>query len=262
MKKYILIVFSILCVLLFGSALSNLFNSDRTNTPIETPDIVESVDFSKLVYTAVGDSITWGQDGMSGTQMQDTYVKLVGETLGLKKVYNNGIGWSTMASSDECSCHNNYDTGHTPMCKRYNQISIYSDIISVSAGVNDFGLVPLGDINSYDINTFYGAYNTFIKGVKENYSSAWLFLITPTPTKTTYSLDYKNAFGFSRADYYNAVIELGKKWNLSVCELHNIEDIYLDITQNGSDGVHPSQSCVNNTIAPIVSQFIKDNYNK
>ena len=191
-----------------NSSIASSLSEEVENPSINLPST--NVDWSQLTYSAVGDSITWGQDGMANTQMELPYVDVVGNTLGLKKVFNNGIGWSTMSELKSCSCHSNPYI-HEPMCLRYNKISIYSDIISVSGGVNDIAKnVSLGDINSYDKTTFYGAYNTFIKGVKENYPSAWLFLITPTATKKTIDLDVVNDIGLSRADYYNAVIELGK----------------------------------------------------
>ena len=261
MKKIILIFSIILCVVLCGGVVAKLFV--KTETPPETPEIVENVDYSKLVYTALGDSITWGQDGITNTRMTTPYCDVVGQTLGLKKVYNLGIGNSAVSKMSTCDCHDNFDTAHTPMCERYTNISIYSDIISIFGGVNDRGLsVPLGDINSYDKSTFYGAYNTLIKGVKTNYSSAWVFLITPTSSRKTQADDWTNNIGLTRYDYVNAVLQLGEKWNLPVLELHDNKDINNELLDYTTDGVHPSQNTHTNIIAPIISQFIKDNYKK
>ena len=126
----------------------------------------EETIYSDLVYSAMGDSITYGQDGITHKKMDNTYVEIVEDTLGLKKTYNLGISWSTVAQLDSCACHEDYNDGHSPMCTRVHKINKKSDIISISGGVNDFGRnVPLGDIDSYDTSTFYGANNTILRDI-------------------------------------------------------------------------------------------------
>ena len=66
----------------------------------------------------------------------------------------------------------------------------------------------------------------------------------------------------TRLDYVNAVLELGEKWNLPVLELHDNESINNELLDYDTDGVHPSQDTHTNIIAPLVAQFIKDNYKK
>ena len=287
MKKLIYFVCIILVITSFGSLLTGLFNispsspetpsnstTDNSNgstgnstasKPSENPDNKptddnSSVDYSSIVYSALGDSITWGQDGISNTRMEKTVVDVVGETLGMKKTFNLGLGWSTIAKLPSCTCHDTYTAGHSPMCDRYKNISIYSDIISIWGGVNDMSRTPLGDIDSYDVSTFYGAYNTLIKGVKDRYPSAWVFLITPTTSKKWHSGELKNDFGLTNMDYVNAVIALGEKWDLPVLEMHDNEAIKNELASSASDGVHPSKELVDTVIAPMIVEFIKDNY--
>ena len=119
---------------------------------------------------------------------------------------------------------------------------------------------PLGDIDSYDVSTFYGAYNTLIKGVKDRYPSAWVFLITPITSRNWHSGEATNDFGLTNLDYVNAVIALGEKWDLPVLEMHDNEAIRNELASSASDGVHPSKELVDTVIAPMIVQFIKDNY--
>lgn len=286
MKKFIYFICIILVITFCGGLLSGLFTISLTfpeipsnsatdesagstdnftsNSP-ENPDDKPtdnnlSVDYSNIVYSALGDSITFGQDGISNTPMEETFVDVVGDTLGFKKTYNLGIGWSTVARLDSCTCHDNFSTGHNPMCDRYKNISTLSDIISIWGGVNDMSRTPLGDIDSYDVATFYGAYNTLIKGVKDRYPSAWVFLITPTTSRNWHSGELTNDFGLTNMDYVNAVIALGEKWDLPVLEMHDNEAIKNELASSVSDGVHPSKELVDAVIAPMIVQFIKDNY--
>jgi lysophospholipase L1-like esterase len=57
--------------------------------------IEEEVDYSQLSYTAFGDSITYGIDGVNGGRMASPYPSLVADALGLKAVYNKGISGAT-----------------------------------------------------------------------------------------------------------------------------------------------------------------------
>ena len=145
--KYIIII--LIFVFCFG-AFVNL-GKKKDNVGSSITNVENQVDFSKITYTALGDSITEA----SGKIAYSTRVK---EILGLKKAFNKGIGGTTISNV------------HNGMIDRYTEISIYSDIISIQGGINDCRLnADLGTIDSYDKSTFMGAYNSLIKGVKEKY---------------------------------------------------------------------------------------------
>lgn len=215
--------------------------------------------FKNLSYTALGDSITWGQDGIAKKQTIP-YCEHVKNILKLKKVTNLGIGWSTMAHLETCSCHD-WHNAHDPMCERWNQIPADSDIISISGGVNDRGLsVPIGEIDSRDINTFLGAYNVLLDIIQEVYKNAWIFIMTLTVTKATYKTNLKNEIGKTWEDYDNALIELAKKRKIPILHMSEIKGVIENLRDPNSDGVHPSSDCYKNCIAPAIADFIKNNY--
>lgn len=202
------------------------------------------VDFSQLTYSALGDSITAADNKIA-------YPTRVKEILGLKNAFNKGIGATTISNV------------HNGMVDRYTSISIYSDIISIQGGINDCRLgANLGTIDSFDKSTFMGAYNSLIKGIKEKYSNSYVFLMSMPKTYNSTTLDFYvngNIHGYNYLDYNNAIYEIADKWNLPVLDLYF--DSFWEDTKN-TDGVHPSQEYIDNTLAPLIAQFIKDNYTK
>lgn len=253
MKKfltYITVFLVAIFVLSATSIFSPIGSSNENNNSNVSSNVV---DFSQLTYSVIGDSITYGTDGIDSGRLNPTYVKEVKNILGLKAYYNYGIGGSTVAN------------GSNPMYKRYTKINVDSDIISVMGGVNDWGsghnYVQIGSIDDSDGTTFYGGYNLLIEGLKKDYPNAFIFLITPTYRRVRESNTY-NGYGESLLDYVNAVRNLAKKHDLPLLDIFDNEDIYNDMMRSDSDGVHHSQELTINVVAPLIANFIKDNYNK
>ena len=238
--------FNIIIILIFVFCFGAFVNlgKKKDNVDSSITNVETQVDFSKITYTALGDSITAGVDKVA-------YSTRVKEILGLKNAYNKGIGGTTIS---------NVNNG---MVDRYTEISIYSDIISIQGGINDCRLnADLGSIDSYDKSTFMGAYNSLIKGVKEKYSNAYIFLISMPKTYNSTTLDSYvngNTYGYNYLDYNKAIYEIANKWNLPVLDLYF--DSFWEDTKN-TDGVHPSQEYIDETLAPTIAKFIKDNYSK
>ena len=217
-------------------------SSTKSETPSQnTPT---TVDYSKITYSALGDSIT-ASDG------KKPYSTTVKEILGLKNGINNGIGGSTVS---------NRNNGFVD---RYDSISIYSDIISIQGGINDCRLdVELGTIDSFDETTFMGAYNSLIKKIKEKYPDAFIFLMSMPKTYNSKTLDmyaYGNGLGYNYLEYASAIYQIAEKWNLPVLDLY-IDSFYEDTEL--TDGVHPSQTYITEILAPMISEFIEANYPK
>lgn len=205
----------------------------------EEPSLDTEIDYSKLTYSALGDSITAGLNN---------YPTVVGKILGLKNSFNKGIGGTTIS---------NYNNG---MIDRYDQISLDSDIISIQGGINDSRSVPLGTIDSFDESTFMGAYNSLIKKVKERYPDSFVFLISMPKTYNSITLDIYvkgNEYGYNYLDYAHAIYEIAEKWNLPVLDLYL--DSFTEDTKQ-TDGCHPSQFYINEVLAPSVADFIEINY--
>lgn len=246
MKNLRIIVVLLVCVLLFG-AFSTFkdfeINPDKTDNGDAGDSTISGIDYSKLTYSALGDSIT-------EAYQKTAYPIIVKRILGLKNGINYGIGGTTVS---------NYNNGFV---NRYSSMSSDSDIISIQGGINDSRFVELGTIDSFDESTFMGAYNSLIKNVQEKYPDAFVFLISMPKTYNSTCLDIYvtgNEFGYNYLDYANAVHEIADKWNLPVLDLY--VDSFCEDTKL-TDGCHPSQTYITETLAPMVANFIEVNYPK
>ena len=206
------------------------------------------VDFSQLNYVALGDSITAGSRGkLSGVfsgYMDSPYCELVKDELGLKSVKNYGVSNSTISSG------NGYVS---PMVERFSSMED-ADIVSVMGGINDYGKpVVLGTINDTQTSTFYGALNTLAKGLKEKYSNSFIFFMTPLSVPNYAPLLEK---------YCKAIKDVCAKYDILVLDTNSLCDFSKEYNADGyvGDGVHPSEEFHKNVLAPVIANFIKNNY--
>ena len=210
------------------------------------------IDFSGLTYVAFGDSITYGADwsknsANDGSQMEDPYPKLVSEALGLVSHQNYGVGSSTFCSSDRPNL-----TCATDIILSYDGDA---DIISVMLGVNDWGYsLPLGTINDSDSSTVYGSLNLIAKHLTANHSDAFVFFITPYKTAISINTDYP------LSDIIKAIKEVAGNYNIPVLDMFTEGQFELEMYSEYSDGIHPSQEFVREYTAPMIAEFIKQNY--
>ncbi len=94
---------------------------------------------------------------------------------------------------------------------RYQNLDNDADYIIVYAGTNDIhNSIPLGETDSADITTFYGALNVLCKGLLEKYPYGKIGFITP------YSPGYDNLPSRIAPDYINAIIMVCNKYNIPV----------------------------------------------
>ena len=247
MKKLKSSLIVILCILCFSAIIGVIIplrNSNNGNNGSGS-----SVDFSTMTYTAVGDSITWGSIPASGgQQMDEPYPIVVGESLGLKQVANLGIGGSTLAVGN--GTYQSY-----PMVNRYNQIPKSSDIISIMGGINDiYRGIPVGTIDDTETTTYYGALKKLAYNLKVNYSNSYVFFMTPLP-------NVGSADG-SLLPYVQAVKDVCELYDIDCLDanaLSGFENFMYDIAE---DGTHPTEEFHREHLAPLIAQFIKDNYKK
>lgn len=244
---------TILCAcLFFVIAFSGVFLLFCNNNESDNSSSTNSADWSNVTISCLGDSITYGQT------ISKSYPSVLQEILGAKACINYGIGWSTCAVVNNCSCHSGQTNAHNAMCARYSQIANSSDVIAVMCGVNDAGLAPLGDINDTGSTTFYGSLNILCSGLKSKYSNSYIFFMT--------SFAYDNCndlaeMGVARKEYYyTAVKQVCAKYDIDVFDTFN--EIDFSTTRDTTDNVHPNQNFVTNVWTPQIAQFIKDNYKK
>lgn len=165
-------------------------------------DAYTSVLWGKTLVT-VGDSITYGADMDAPGIANDGTLKTYGWQIAYRnhmEFHNCGVSGSTVFSRTTRT------DGFAEPNGRYTQLPENIDYLTLWFGWNDYAAIlagegTLGDINSTDINTYYGAYNTVIPYLINKYPNAKIGLIVP--------------FGWS-AEIRQAVRDLGNKWGLGV----------------------------------------------
>ena len=217
---------------------------NEDNTEITVTD----VDFSELNYVAFGDSITYGVDGQTKKRMNSPYPTLVGNTLGLRNVLNYAVSGSTITSIE----------GLTNVNSQYSKSTSKADIVSVMIGVNDYARsAELGTITDTGLSTVYGGLNTLVKGLKEKYPDAYIFFMTPMPCYREEITS--NATGVELVEVVSAIKEVCQKNNIPVLDLYTVGGYTMDADPY-SDGIHPTQNFFVKYTAPIIAEFIKENY--
>ncbi len=217
----------------------------------------KEIDFSQMTYVALGDSITYGADNSLGyLPMEFPYCELVKEELGLKKVINYGANGTYLTD---------YKEDGSAMVIRYKEMEDQADIVSVLGGINDFcegdgkqTSVSLGTIEDRNPKSIYGALNLLAEGLKEKYPQAFIFFMTPMTVTPPH---YPPVISYSLERLVQAMIEVAEKQNLPVLDLYRDCPFEEEMSKENSDGIHPSQEFVKNELAPLISEFIRKNYN-
>lgn len=148
-----------------------------------------------ITLYAMGDSYFGG----SSLGKSVTWVNKLGNKYKMNYI-NYGIGGSTMS---------NYVTDKDPMVDRIKKMNRQSaDIILLEGGRNDFSKeVPLGDPDSRDTKTFYGAVNYMVDFLLETYPDALIILVTP------WKYSSKKANGYNNVTYANVIRDIAEKRN-------------------------------------------------
>jgi len=165
--------------------------------------------YKSFKLSSYGDSITF----------QNTWQPLLAKYLNAHSVVI-GYGGYTLTGTGTSSL--NQDT-------KLATIPTDSDIITIMAGTNDWSQnVPLGGVNSTNINEFYGALNyTFTKLKANNPNAIIIALATPYgeyPDRDIFTnkIGIINNEGLSTLDYANAVIEAAKNHNIRFVRTDNL----------------------------------------
>ena len=194
-------------------------------------------------YVAFGDSITYGYDGDAYARMEKPYPTLVGETLGIGTVDNQGKNGATAAA---CS-------GRTNMTERILAYNGNADIISVALGVNDYSAkAALGDMTSRDNTTVYGSLHMIAEHLTTKYPDAFIFFMTPFKYKTESNGVY------NLADVAQAVKDVAAAYNIPVLDMYT--NGQFNPATDAKDQIHPTQQHHITYTAPMICEFIEANY--
>ncbi|VTP94914.1 SGNH/GDSL hydrolase family protein [Sphingobacterium daejeonense] len=176
-----------------------------------------------------GDSITW-YDGKSFFKTHKEYpYKAVGYQEYVRQYFDCQIDNKGISSLDMTQILN-----EVIRYKYYNNVSF----VTLTSGANDarkgINLGKIKDIGGdFDRSTFIGAMQIAIEHILNQNKSVDLYLITPINGffKETGTKDvpgpYKN-LNYISEDYSKAIIDLGHKYNLKVCDWYNNIEVQND----------------------------------
>lgn len=148
-------------------------------------DSITSIDYSlptwwQMISTETG--IHVNNYGISGTSIAHRASRHLYD-YAHGKLEADKIGYNETDSST-------WNTGNC-MVERYIKMEDEADIITVLGGTNDDS-IPVGDWNSTDTATFYGALNVLITGLIHKYPGKTVAIFTPPKTKTSHNTDVAN----------------------------------------------------------------------
>lgn len=197
-----------------------------------------------------GDSITHDKGKMDYWQFAASNIleMVLPDNLGLNPETGNpypangriGIGGSRIANENGA---NNLDQS---IVLRYQNLPDDADLVMIAGGSNDWGHsgVELGDFDSTDDTTFYGALNILCAGLKEKYPDTPVVLMTPIKRG---AYGQKNAKGLTQEQFVDAMIRKCRQYNIycldmwANCPINpNITSMANTLYNANVDLVHPN----------------------
>ena len=203
--------------------------------------------FASMTYVAFGDSITYGANHKKNyDQMEKPYPTLVGKELGIGTVKNLAVSGATFTVNDlNLVC----------MTKRITEYTAAADIISVQLGTNDWlNTLPLGTPGDDALDTVYGCLYLIAEHLSTNYRDSFVFFMTPYKTSLVANEEY------TLEDVSNAIKNVAQEYMIPVLDMYELGQFELEMNDEGSDGLHPSQKFFEDYTAPQIVEFIKENF--
>lgn len=148
------------------------------------------------------------------------------------------------------------DTAYHSLLEQYPSVEDDADLITVYAGINDYGQdnpTEIGTEGSTDLTTFYGAFESLITNLITNHPTAKIIVITPIPqynfeinnTIVWGDRNDTNALGKSLDDYCNVIKKICRKYGVFVkdaCYESGITPrIASQRTEYFKDGLHHNE---------------------
>ncbi len=186
----------------------------------------------------LGDSITQGA-GTSGPHT--LYHTLVGKWGECREVVNHGISGTRIAKQlNPVDYHD-----HNDFCLRVENLEEDADIVIVFGGTNDHahGNATLGDFNSRDPYTFYGACHTLMTRLHERFLGKTIVIMTPLHCLDEFRPDSN---GQPLKTYVNIIREVAEYYSLPVLDLYAVSGIQPGVPCIKEafcpDGLHPNDA--------------------
>ena len=200
----------------------------------------------------IGDSIT---AAYGVTKDETDYVKVLAEQLGMNYIRLGDSG-TTLCTDGSRTCN----------IRRLTEGYLQgADVVTIAMGINDFcaagaGYYKLGDINSTDSSTIYGAARMWCERIEDlrkddNLSDTQFYFLTPVIASWNSSVtsvrnwdqSKKNIHGYTLRDLCNAIIEVAELYDVEVIDLNLLSGMYYVSAEDnntavfGGDGVHPGE---------------------
>lgn len=211
-------------------------------------------DFSDMKIACLGDSITAAAnlDNIENYE-QYAYPSKLQEILGVKEVYNLGIGGSSIGRY-----------WADAFVDRYTEIPADTDIIIVMGGTNDGFCVSdreFGSPDSREYRTFCGDLDELMKGLRENYPDTEIFFITPLPNILHDYLMSERDYLLPQRQFVEVICRLAGEYDFELIDLYNAN--ILDshdanvIAGYMPDGVHGNETGYQILAEHIASEIIR-----
>ncbi len=196
------------------------------------------------IVSFLGDSITEGH-GVADID-NNRYDNILKRRLGIKEVFNYGIGGTRLAHQSIPSEKPRYDLC---FCGRAYLINPNSDIIIVFGGTNDYGHgdAPFGMMEDNTPITFCGAVEFLMTFLKSEYPKAQIIFMTPIKREgdeLPSNREIKKADAKPLKAYVEVIKEKAKNHNIPVLDLYNEFKVNPnnedDKIKYVPDGLHPN----------------------
>lgn len=257
MKHFLLLAFALIIVV-------SCKNSE--------PEIEEPVAPVVPVNYWKGKTIVWCGTSIPWSYAEKSYPNQIGRYLEAT-IYNTAISGSTIVFFPKDSITGN--VGSPGMAATWNQLVAvgfqhpYSymsrifeykpDLIVIDHGQNDVNWIEerLGNINSTDIGTFYGAVNTVINECKKKYPDAVIMICTP-PVEYVYK--GRIADKVERQQLLaKAIRDIAKQQNIYLWDLMARSGLTPDMQDKWTtDYLHPNQQKVDSIAKDGYQYLLKE----
>ena len=190
------------------------------------------------IWQNLGDSISAGY----GITEAQTWHNLIGAESAYSSItrYNNALTGSEISDGGR-----DIDS----FVERYTSLNANADLVTVFGGVNDWShnLIPLGNYD--DVTTsqsFYGALNTLLPGIKNQCPNARVIFILPLRVSNTAFSNYitngLNTYGLTLQAYRQAIKNKCIQYGIDYIDLWDAEglDPNTNTSNFQSDGIHPT----------------------
>ncbi len=188
----------------------------------------------------LGDSIT---EGVGVSEQSKRYADVFAALTGAK-VNNYGISGTRIAKQRVPSAEPRFDLD---FISRVDEMDENADAVVVFGGTNDFGHgdAPLGDMQSRDPYTFYGACHILMSSLAEKFCGKPVVFMTPI--QRMYFDDNEtlvNSRGYAFEQYIEIIKEVAAYYAIPVLDLYKMSGITVHIPkvkeELTADGLHPS----------------------